>query len=64
MNDFIIIDTNEKKGESSFVPEIRCNQCEQLCLPNAMNQTEISCACAQYYTLTNDGRSCQSNCAE
>ncbi len=42
----------------------RCDQCEQLCLPNVVNQTEIKCACAQYYTLTENGRSCQPNCAE
>jgi hypothetical protein len=59
MNDFIIIDSNEKK-----VPEIRCNKCEQLCFPNSINQTEIKCGCAQYYNLANDDRSCQSNCAE
>jgi hypothetical protein len=46
------------------VSDNRCDQCEQLCLPNVVNQTEIKCACAQYYTLTENGRSCQPNCAE
>ncbi|CAF1341226.1 unnamed protein product [Rotaria sordida] len=59
MNDFIIIDSNEKK-----VIENRCDQCEQLCFPNLINQTEITCSCAQYYSLTNDGRSCKPKCAE
>jgi hypothetical protein len=47
-----------------IVSENRCDQCEQLCLPNAINQTEIKCACAQYYILADNGRSCQPNCAE
>ncbi|CAF5177922.1 unnamed protein product, partial [Rotaria magnacalcarata] len=54
MNDFIIVDPNEKK-----IVENRCEQCEQLCFPNAINQTEITCGCAQYYILAEDGRSCK-----
>lgn len=50
---------------STFVGiEIRCDQCEQLCFPNAINQTEITCGCGQYYTLASDGRSCKPKCAE
>jgi len=47
-----------------IVSENRCEICEQLCFPNAINQTEITCGCTQYYKLADDGRSCQSNCAE
>ncbi|CAF3052787.1 unnamed protein product [Rotaria socialis] len=59
MNDFIIVDPNEKK-----TVENRCEQCEQLCFPNAINQTEITCGCAQYYILAEDGRSCKRKSAE
>lgn len=47
-----------------IVSENQCDKCEQLCFPNAINQTEITCSCAQYYNLADDGRSCQPNCAE
>ena len=47
-----------------IVRENHCDQCEQLCFPNAINQTDITCGCAQYYTLAKDDRSCQANCAE
>ena len=53
-----------RKIKKFIVAENRCDQCEQLCFPNAINQTEITCGCAQYYNLANDGRSCKSNCAE
>ncbi|UJR31341.1 hypothetical protein I4U23_018836 [Adineta vaga] len=59
MYDFIIIDPNERK-----MREHRCDQCEQLCFPNAINHTEITCGCAQYHSLADDGRSCKSNCAQ
>ncbi|CAF4230652.1 unnamed protein product, partial [Adineta steineri] len=59
MIDFIIIDSNEKKGI-----ENRCNQCEQLCFPNTINQTEITCGCTQYYNLADDKRSCIPDCPE
>ncbi|CAF0938219.1 unnamed protein product [Adineta steineri] len=59
MYDFIIINSNERK-----VAEKRCDYCEQLCFPNAINQTEITCGCTQYYNLADDGRSCKPNCAE
>jgi hypothetical protein len=60
MIDFIIIDSNENKGKYQIVK----NQCEQLCFPNAINQTEITCGCGQYYNLADDGHSCISNCPE
>ncbi|CAF3395990.1 unnamed protein product [Rotaria socialis] len=57
--DFIVIDINRQKG-----PESQCDQCEQLCFPNILNQTEITCGCAQYYNLAEDRRSCISSCSE
>ncbi|CAF0998634.1 unnamed protein product [Adineta steineri] len=44
--------------------ENRCNQCEQLCFPNTINQTEITCGCAQYYNLADDKHSCIPDCPE
>jgi hypothetical protein len=55
--DFVIINPNEKY-------RIVDNPCEQLYFPNAINQTEIICGCGQYYSLTDDGHSCISNCPE
>ena len=76
MIDFIIIDLNDKSSNLKnnyfdyvirvlfIVIEDQCNQCEQLCFPNSINQTEIVCSCAQQYTLVDDGRSCKSQCTE
>ena len=35
-----------------------------LYFPNAINQTEIICACGQYFNLTDDEHSCIPNCPE
>lgn len=76
MHDFIIVDRNEKPSKSKnlfssintkiIFPAVRnqCDQCEQLCFPNAINQTEIVCGCTQYYTLDDNGRSCSPKCTE
>jgi len=53
--DFLLVD----------IQQVRIRQesaCEQLSLPNGNNQTETICACAQFYTLDENRRSCNSNC--
>ncbi|CAF1201178.1 unnamed protein product [Rotaria sordida] len=59
MIDFIIVDSNKKK-----VTESQCDKCEQLCFPNNLNQTEITCGCTQYYNLADDKHSCIPSCPE
>jgi hypothetical protein len=46
------------------VAESQCDLCEQLCFPSAINQTEITCGCGQYYNLADDRRSCLASCPE
>ncbi|CAF0737282.1 unnamed protein product [Didymodactylos carnosus] len=62
MIDFIIVHSSQQALIQNNSCSINNGNCEQLCLLNAMDQTKVTCACAQYYDLAQDGKSCIPNC--